>query len=224
VELRLPTAAAGPASAPELDFEVRDGGVLRHAAGPTLRFDLGVRADPPVVRSVSLSVEIRIAATRRRYEAPERDALFDLFGPTGDWGRNLRTLHWTRVALNVPAFTGATQVDLAVPCTYDLDVTASRYFNALDGGDVPLEFLFSGTVFYSGDDGRLQIGRVGWEKEAAYALPVSEWRSMMDTYFPGSSWLRLRRAQFDRLTAYRTRRALTSWEDTIDALLDGADD
>jgi hypothetical protein len=41
----------------------------------------------------------------------------------------------------------------------------------------------------------------------------------MDHYFPHSAWLRLRKDAFDRLWAYRTRRALPTWEDTIEALL-----
>src|SRR5215207_182995 len=97
----LPTAVAGPGSAPELDFEVREGAVLDHAAVPTLRFELGVTAQPAHVRSASLNVEIRIAATRRRYEESERDKLTELFGPHDEWGRNLHALHWTAVTVNL---------------------------------------------------------------------------------------------------------------------------
>ena len=79
------------------------------------------------------------------------------------------------------------------PCTYDLDVTATRYFDALHDGDVPLEFLFSGTVFYSAADGRLQTARLSWELEAEYRLPVAVWRETLDHHFPGTAWLRLDR-------------------------------
>ncbi|MEA2479287.1 MAG: hypothetical protein QOJ07_1209 [Thermoleophilaceae bacterium] len=221
MEFALPTAVAGPGSAPELDFEVGDGGVLQHAAVPTLRFDLGIEAvsGPTQVRSVALNIEVRIAATRRGYDRSEQDKLFELFGRASEWGRNLRTLHWTALTANVPPFRGATRIELPVTCTYDLDVTGSRYMNALEDGEVPLEFLFSGTVFYSDPGGRLQIGRIGWDKEATYRLPVAAWREMMDRYFPDSAWLRLRRDQFDALTAYRARHAFMSWEDTVDALL-----
>jgi hypothetical protein len=98
-------------------------------------------------------------------------------------------------------------------------VAASKYFNALEGGEVPLEFLFSGTVFYAGADGRLQVGRIGWDKDADYRLPVSVWRAMIDRYFPDSAWLRLRRESFDRLTAYKARHTLLTWEDAVDKLL-----
>ena len=226
MEFALPTAVAGPGSAPELDFEVADGGVLTHAAVPTLRFDLGIAAvsGPTAVRSVALNVEVRIAATKRGYDRSEQDKLFELFGQPSEWGRNLRTLHWTALTVNVPPFTAATRVELPIVCTYDLEVSASQYLDGLEDGDVPLEFLFSGTVFYADPAGRLQVGRIGWDKEAAYCLPVTAWREMMDRYFPDSAWLRLRREQFEKLSAYKARHSLPSWEAAVDSLLDGPDD
>jgi hypothetical protein len=212
---------AGTGFAPELQFDVREGGVLEHAVVPTLRFavEIGTVGAAAQVRSVALSVEVRIAATRRRYAEGERERLVDLFGPPAEWGRNLKTLHWTALTAQVPAFTGTTVIDLPVTCTYDLEVSASRYFDALEDGEVPLEFLFSGTVFYEGADGRLQIGRIGWDKDCSYRLPVQAWRDMIDRYFPDSAWLRLRRSRFDRLVAYKSRHTLLSWEDVVDRLL-----
>jgi hypothetical protein len=217
----LPIAGAGPGFAPELAFTVRDGGVLQHAAVPTLRFAVGVDTVGAAaqVRSVALNVEVRIAATRRRYKEGERDRLVDLFGHPDDWGRNLKTLHWTALTTHIPPFTGSTEIELPVTCTYDLEVAASKYFNALEDGEVPLEFLFSGTVFYAGADGRLQVGRIGWDKDADYRLPVAAWREMIDRYFPDSAWLRLRRGSFDRLSAYKARHTLLTWEETVDRLL-----
>jgi hypothetical protein len=225
VEFALPTAVAGPGSAPELDFEIKDGGVRPHAASPTLRFGLAVStvSGPTNVRSVALNVEVRIASTRRRYTDGEQERLLELFGQPADWGRNLHALHWTGLSVNVPPFTGATEIDLQIPCTYDLEVTAARYLNALEDGEIPIEFLFSGTVFYADEAGRLQVGRIGWDKEADYCLPVAAFREMMDRYFPDSAWLRLRREPFDRLGAYKAAHSLPTWEATIDALLDGAD-
>jgi hypothetical protein len=221
MSLSLPIAGAGSGFAPELEFCVNEGGVLEHAAVPTLRFaiQVGTVGAAAQVRSVALNVEVRIAATRRRYVDGERERLVDLFGPPEEWGRNLKTLHWTNLAVNVPAFTGTTIVELPITCTYDLEVSASRYFDALEDGEVPLEFLFSGTVFYAGADGRLQVGRIGWDKDADYRLPVSAWREMVDRYFPDSAWLRLRRAEFDKLVAYKTRHTLLTWEQVVARLL-----
>jgi hypothetical protein len=110
-----------------------------------------------------------------------------------------------------------------VPCTYDLEVAASRYLAALSDGVVPLEFLFSGSVFAGGPGAGLQVTRLSWEQEAAYALPVRVWREVMDAYFRGHAWLRLRRDAFDRLCEYKSRHALATWEETLDTLLPAHD-
>jgi hypothetical protein len=221
----LPIAGVGAGFAPELAFSVTDGGAMDHAAVPTLRFAVAVDTVGAAahVRSVALNVEVRIAATRRRYGDAERERLVELFGPPQEWGRNLRTLHWTSLTAQVPPFTGSTVIELPVTCTYDLEVVGGRYFNALEDGEVPLEFLFSGTVFYTGADDRLQVTRIGWDKECSYRLPVAAWRDMIDRHFPDSAWLRLRRESFDRLAAYKARHTLITWEDTVEKLLGEAE-
>jgi hypothetical protein len=123
----------------------------------------------------------------------------------------------------VAPFTGSTEVALHVPCSYDLDVLATRYFSALDDGAVPLEFLFSGTVFYAGPEGQLQAGRISWEQDAEYRLPVRVWRETLDQHFRDAAWLRLRTAQYEALSDYRARHGLTSWEATVEALLAAGD-
>jgi hypothetical protein len=203
---------------PELDFAVTGASRVEYAAVPTLRFALRVRSDAPV-RSVLLDAQVQIAARRRAYDAAAHDRLFELFGPVSDWGTTLRTLLWTRATLVVPAFASETTVDLDVPCSYDLEVAASRYLDALRDGDVPLELLFSGSVFYD-QDGRLQTVRLSWDKEAAYALPVRVWKETMERYFKGTAWLRLRKESFDRLSAFKSRHALATWDDALDALLE----
>jgi len=205
----------------ELEFTVTDAARMPYAAGPTLSFTL--RIDGPQdadVRSVLLDTQIQIAARRRGYEGADHDKLFDLFGRREDWGTTLRTLLWTRTTLVVPPFEGSTVVDLNVPCTYDLEVAASRYFDALGDGDVPLEFLFSGTVFFSAPDGRLQTSRISWEQDAEYRLPVRVWKETLERHFPGTAWLRLPKDSFDRLVAYKARHALPTWDDVVDALME----
>jgi Family of unknown function (DUF6084) len=214
-----PWAAGHAGSIPDLAFAVMGATRLEHAAAPTLRFALRVGSGGAAVRSVLLDVQIRIAATRRAYGRESDDRLFDLFGARADWGTTLRSLLWTRTTLVVPPFTDETEVDLLVPCTYDLDVAAAKYLGALRDGDVPLEFLFSGSVFYAGPDGRLQTARLSWELEAEYRLPVAVWRATMDAHFPDAAWLRLDRESHDRLVAYRSRRALPTWTAVLDELL-----
>jgi hypothetical protein len=212
-------AAGATGAIPDLAFGVTDAARLEHAATPTIRFALRASSGGAAVRSILLDTQIRIAATRRAYARESDDRLFELFGARADWGTTLRSLLWTHVTLVVPPFSGETKVDLLVPCTYDLDVAATRYFDALADGDVPLEFLFSGTVFYSAADGRLQTARLSWELEAEYRLPVAVWRETMDHHFRGTAWLRLDRESHDRLVAYKSRRALPSWAAVVDELL-----
>lgn len=205
---------------PELAFTVLGCEPLRHAVSPSLRFSLAIDAHAASVRSVMLDVQIRIAATQRGYDAAEQAQLGDLFGEAHRWGSTLRSLLWTQSTLVVPPFDGTTVVDLPVPCTYDWDVSAVKYLAGLRDGEIPLELLFSGTVFYAGASGALQINRISWNAEASHRLPVRVWRETMDHYFPGSTWLRLDREAFERLVAFRARRALTSWEGVVDALLE----
>jgi hypothetical protein len=208
--------AVSPATAPELAFAVEGAEPLAHAAVPTLRFSLRVESDLPV-RSVLLDVQVQIAARRRPYDEAAHERLFELFGPTENWGTSLRTLLWTRTTLVVPPFSAAAVVDLDIPCSYDLEVLASRYFDALQDGDVPLEFLFSGTVFAGTP---LQVTRISWEKEAEYRLPVPVWKETLERHFRGTAWLRLGKPAFDRLSAYKSRHALASWDEAIDGLLE----
>jgi hypothetical protein len=206
--------------APELAFTVDDVSPLEHSAVPTLAFAIRMESAGGVaVRSVTLTVQLRIAATRRRYDDREREALLEIFGQADQWGRSLRSLHWCNVTVNVGPFTGATVVDLPVACTYDLDVAATRYFDALGGGEVPVELLFSGSVFYAAPEGGLCVAPIGWDREAEWRLPAAVWRAAIERHYPDSGWLRLSRHSLDRLHRFRARRALMSWEETVEALL-----
>jgi hypothetical protein len=207
-------------SIPELGFAVVEAERMEYAAVPTLRFGVEVQSvGGRAINSILLDVQIRIAARRRAYDEAATDRLFDLFGPRANWGTTLNSLLWARTTLVVPPFAGRTVVDLPVICTYDLEVSATRYFDALSDGEVPLEFLFSGSVFYRGEDGALQTARISWEHEAQYRLPVAVWKETMDRHFPGTAWLRLPKDSYDRLCAYRSRRALASWDAVVDELL-----
>src|ERR687895_2605305 len=205
---------------PALDFRVEDAEVREYAAVPSLLFKLRIEnlEDEPI-RSVALNTQIRIAAAGRHYEVAEQERLLELFGEPSRWKDTLRSLLWTHIVLQVPRFSGSTVVDMPVACTYDLEVVAAKYFYALEEGEVPLEFLFSGTIFYAGEGGRLQTTRISWEKEAEFRLPVRLWKEMMDQYFPNSAWVRLRKDAFDQLYDYKVRKGLPTWEATVEALL-----
>ena len=209
---------------PDLEFKLEGAEVAEFAAIPSLVFKLRIEnlEDEPV-RSVALNTQIRIAATGRHYEAAEQERLLELFGEPSRWKDTLRSLLWTHTVLQVPRFSGSTVVDMPVACTYDLEVVAAKYFYALQDGEVPLEFLFSGTIFYAGEGGRLQTTRISWEKEAEFRLPVRLWKEMMDQYFPNSAWVRLRKDAFDQLYDYKVRKGLPTWEATVEALLQASE-
>jgi hypothetical protein len=213
--------SARPAGAiPALSFAVGPAATADYVAVPTLRFPLTIEAGGgESIRSVLLDVQIQIASRRRAYASGEEDRLLELFGTRERWGTTLRTLLWTRTTVAVAPFTGSTVIDLLVPCSYDLEVTAARYFAALEDGEVPLEFLFSGALFYPTAEGALQIARIPWEHEVEHRLPVAVWRATMERHFPGAAWLRLGRDPFEALCAYKARHAFTSWDDAIGALL-----
>lgn len=210
-----------PEKLPELSLSVEDADVLKHAAVPTLRFDLRIDAGGASIRSLSLNAVVRIVATQRGYAADEQDRLFELFGAPRDWGRSLGTLRWTQASLVVPPFEGVERAELCVPCSYDFDVAANKYLHALRDGVVPLEFLFSGSVFYRGPGGALRTVRLSWDAECRYDMPTQLWHDVMDRYFPNSAWLRVRQDVFDRLWAYRSSQGLPTWEATLEALLPG---
>jgi Family of unknown function (DUF6084) len=213
--------AAVTSRVPELGFAVRATRALEHSAAPAICIELEIDSlTGHEVRSVLLNVQIQIAARRRPYEPHEQERLVELFGAPERWGSTLSTLPWLRTTVVVPAFSESTQVNLDVPCTYDLEIKASRYLNALDGATVPLELLFSGSVFYTGEGGGLQTAMIGWDKEALFDLPVAVWRKTMDQHFPQSAWLRIGRETYDRLNDHRVRAQHGSWEETLDSLLD----
>jgi hypothetical protein len=160
---------------------------------------------------------------QRRYSHHEEDLLIELFGAPDRWSGTLRSLLWTQASLMVPGFEGTTVIDLPITCTYDFEVVAAKYLEALEDGEVPLLFLFSGSIFARGQLG-FSVEQVPWEKEAKYRMPVRLWRDLMDRYFPGSAWIRLRRDSFDALYRFKGRHALLTWDDAIETLLNEAVD
>jgi hypothetical protein len=173
---------------------------------------------------VVLRCQVRIEPAKRAYTAEEKARLLDLFGTPDRWGQTLRPLLWTHASLALPAFTGRIDADLPVPCTADLLLAGSKYFDALGGGDVPLLFLFSGTVFHEDEEGILRAAPISWEKESGFRLPAATWRRLMDMYYPNGAWLILRRDVLDRLARYKSRQGLPTWEHAMERLLTAAEE
>jgi hypothetical protein len=190
-----------------------------YAVAPTLAFRLSITSTAPV-HSIALRCQIRIEPAKRRYSAEEAQTLHDLFGEPSRWADTLKPVQFAMVNVMVPTFDATTETDLVVPCTYDLEIAATRYFHGLREGEIPLLMLFSGTVL-GGGPGRLLVEPVPWSAECSYRMPVAVWRQMVDRHFPNSGWLRLSRDTLDELGRYKSRNALPTWEAAILDLLGG---
>jgi len=203
----------------ELVFDCTDAGADTYAAAPTVVFKLRVaETTGETVHCLALRIQIRIEPLKRRYSDEEGEKLVDLFGERGRWGDTMKPMQFANAMQLVPGFTGSADIDLPVPLTYDFEVATSKFFHGLEDGEIPLFFLFSGTLFVQGETG-FTVEQVPWHKEAVFRLPVKVWREAMDSIFPDSTWIRLHRDTFDALAAYKSSLAVPTWEDAIDSLL-----
>ena len=194
----------------------------KYAATPSLTFQLAITERSGVkVHAIALRCQIRIEPHRRRYSAAEAERLHDLFGDPSRWAETVKPIQLATVSVMVPGFTAVTEVDLPVPCTYDLEVSSARYLHGLDDGTIPLILLFSGTVFVATETG-FSVELVPWSAEATYRMPVATWRELVDAHFPGRAWLPCGRDTLDALSAFKARHALPTWDATLNALLAAA--
>ena len=211
---------------PDLNFKVEGAQAVPFGASPLLAFNLRVaNAGPePAIHTVVLRAQIQIDVTRRHYTPEEQAKLQDLFGEPDRWAKTLRSLLWTHATVVVPSFAKETLVEMQVPCTFDFNVAATKYFHGLSSGDLPLNFLFSGTVFYQMPEGPLQVAPISWEKESKFKLPLSVWKNVIDTYYPNTAWLCLRRDAFERLYQYKVQRGIPSWEEVVERIFAESED
>jgi hypothetical protein len=206
---------------PDLNFEVVGAAAPAFAAVPTLIFKLRIdnAMDQERIFTITLRCQIQINVTRRHYSTEAQARLLEVFGEPKRWGETLRPLLWAHTSTVVPQFSGSTIVDLPVLCTYDFEVAGTKYFDALEDGEIPLTFLFSGTIFYEDETDKLQVGQISWSKEATYRLPVALWQEMIQRYYPNSAWIRLHKDVFDQLYQYKATHGLPTWEEVIVQLL-----
>lgn len=210
---------------PDINFNITGVRSANSGMTPLMVFDLQIDNQPADehIQSILLQTQIRIESTRRRYSEAARKRLVELFGASKDWGRTLRDMLWTNESTTVSAFTGSATVELSVPCTFDMNIAAAKYFYGIDEGEVPLIFLFTGTIFYT-SGGRVLIQRISWESECRYRMPIERWKVLMNEHYPNSAWIYLDRDVFDRLYAYKQRNGFTSWDATVTRLLAAVED
>jgi hypothetical protein len=211
---------------PDLNFKISGVEAATRGLVPLMLFKLQVNTSDSAesIQGLLLNVQIQIQSPQRVYSPSEKERLVDLFGAPERWGQTLRNRLWTHVNCTVGAFTAAADTVITVPCTFDLNIAATKYFYALDDGEVPLLFLFSGSAFYLSAEGKLQVERISWDKECACRMPVRCWKELMEEHYPNCAWLYLKRDIFDRLYKYRRQNGLATWEQTIEALLGESDE
>ena len=210
-----------PATVPDPEFAVSTAGHLPHAAAPTLEFSGGVTdASGFEIQSMALVVQVMIDPARRSYDPQTRARLAELFGPAEAWAPPDHGLHLARLVAFVPGFAGTGAFTLDVPCTYDLEVAAAKYFYALPDGAVPMSFHFNGTILYRDAEARLQVVPVPWSATARFRMRLSVWRTMMAEHYPGGGWVRLQPETLAALNARRSERGLHSFDAAVSELLE----
>jgi len=218
-----PDRPEGAPAAPGPVFAVLHGAHVPHAAAPTMTFTLGVsEPEQREVYTIALTVQIHIDPALRPYSAEERARLVEMFGEAGRWAATTHSFLWARTDVLVPSFRGAATFEVPVPCTYDLEVAASKYMDALEDGSVPLSFHFSGTVFYRGDDGRLQLTQIPWSASERWRMPVGAWRAMIAHHYPHGGWVSVHADTLARLQRVKASRGLPTFDACIDDLIDAA--
>jgi len=121
----------------------------------------------------------------------------------------------------VSSFTGATTFRLPMQCNYDLEIAATKYLHSVPGGEVPMSFHFTGTIFYRGDADRLQIVKVPWTSTVRFGMQASIWRAMIDEHYPHGGWVRVSDDTLERLGRHKADVGLPTFDATVADLLEG---
>lgn len=210
-----------PSGPPAPSFAVLGAAPVPHAVAPTLRFEMSVsESTGRDVHAIVLTAQIMVEPARRTYDDTSRERLVELFGAPERWSATTHPFLLAQTSAMIASFTGMTTFPLLMPCTYDMDVAATKYFHGLGGGEVPLSFQFNGSILYAGEGDRLQIARVPWSCVSRWNLPLERWRELMAGHYPEGSWIRLDGATLERLLARRAERHLPTMDAAVAALLE----
>jgi Family of unknown function (DUF6084) len=224
VENLEPEADRSPfGTAPDPDFEILGASPVERAAAPTVSFTARVSDESESrVFTIALTAVITIEPSKRSYDPATRERLLELFGEPERWASTTTNFRWAQADALVPAFEGSTEFELVVPCTYDLELAAAKYFHGLSEGEAPLRFHFNGTVFYEADDGRMQIVQVPWDRSPRFQMPVEVWRRTIDAAYPFRGWIPVHTDTIARLERLKAARGLPTFDAIVDDLLERA--
>ena len=160
---------------PDLSFTVESAESVPFAAAPTLVVQAARKNAEPdeTIHTVVLRARSRLKSTRRRYSDAEKascsicsasrtlepDAALHAVDPRQRrYSRRSPAAPWPICRCLAPSISMSPPPNIS---------TASR------DGEIPLNLLFSGTVFYARPDGTLQVAPIPWDKETRFRLPVA---------------------------------------------------
>lgn len=209
---------------PTPEFEVLEARPVERSLAPTLAFRARVGdASGRAVYTIAASILITIEPAKRSYDGDTRARLVELFGEPGRWATTTTSFRWAQVDVLVPRFAGATEFEIPVPCTYDVEVAAAKYLHGLADGQAPLRFHFSGTILYQGEGGAIQMVPIPWDCSVRYSMPVSAWQRMIAAHYPHRGWIPLHTETIERLSRRKTEAGAPTYDDLIERLLEAGD-
>lgn len=218
---------AAPLDRPDVSFEIVSANSLERTAAPTLSFGARITDSSGIeVYTVALSAMFTIEPGKRSYDTDARERLAELFGEPERWASTTGAFRWAQVDVLVPSFTGEAEFEIQVPCTYDHEIAATKYFAGLADGVVPLQVHFNGTLFYRGRDdlgGKLQMMMLPWDLSVRHDLPVETWRTMIDRHYPEGTWIRLEEETLDRLRRLKTAGGLATYDRVVASMIEEAE-
>ncbi|MFN2612224.1 MAG: DUF6084 family protein [Solirubrobacterales bacterium] len=215
-----PAETAPPPDQPHPKFTVTGVRAVDHAAAPTLAFTMEV--DDPSGREVFMSgftVGIHIEPSKRAYQEQDKAKLVELFGEPHRWSATAQRMVWTIETVLLPSFTGKTTVEVNVACNYDVELAAAKYFHSVSDGQIPLAFHFNGSIYYAGDEGRLQVIQIPWDTISDFQMPIETWKEMIDSYYPYRGWVPVHRDTLDALQRLKSQRGSPTFDAAISELL-----
>lgn len=226
--LELDGTPAEPAAAtaerpdrPDPEFEVIGAAPLARAAVPTVTYRIRATDGSGMrVQTIALRALIIIEPAKRSYVDAERERLVELFGEPQRWAATTDSFRWTQADVLVPEFRDSVEFEIAVPCSYDLELISAKYFAGLEGGEVPLRFDLNGSVFYEEADGRHQVIPLPWDRSTRFAMPHEVWSQAIAAQYPFRSWVPLDRETVDRLAALKAADGAPTYDAVVSKLLD----